>query len=524
MKKTGLVSSVGILMVVVILVLINLIANTTFTRLDLTEGKIFSLSKASKQVVAGLEEPLTVKVFASKNLSPQLNDVKRFVNDLLSGYQAYGKGNFRYEFIDPGTDEDLEKEAQNYRIPPFQENVWNKDKLELKKVYLGAVFLYGDKQQTIPTLQSTAGLEYNITSLIKKLSLQQEYTIGMLAGHGEPGQDLTGQLSSVLLSNYKVNEVKLDTDTPFEGIDALMIVGPEEKISMEDRVKIDQYIMNGGPVGWFYSPVKTDLQQARANDRMQSIDTWTSSYGFRINSDLVADINSSMINIQERRGFFTIQNTINYPFFPNVVTFNEDHVIVTNLDLISLFFPSSIDTSLAANKGITLTPLLYSGPQTMVQTGRYDINATKQVDVNQFTRQNIVLAAALEGPFKSYFAGGADFVADEDEPFEIPDGLLTEAPEGTRMFAIGNSNFIQDAYLSNPANIFLVLNVADWLVGDTDLIDLRSREISMRPLKDISEGQKAFWKYFNWFGPPLLAVIIGIVYMIVRKNRRYGES
>jgi len=524
MKKTGLVSSVGILMVVVILVLINLIANSTFSRLDLTEGKIFSLSKASKQVVAGLEEPLTVKVFASENLSPQLNDVKRFVNDLLSGYQAYGKGNFRYEFIDPGSDDELEKEAQSYRIPPFQENVWNKDKLELKKVYLGAVFLYGDKQMPIPTLQSTAGLEYNITSLIKKLSLQQEFTLGLLTGHGEPGQDVIGQLSQVLMSNYKVHEIKLDNENPFDGIDALFVVGPEEKISMEDRVKIDQYIMKGGPVGWFYSPVKTDIQQAKANDRRIGMDTWTSSYGFRINSDLVADINSSMINIQERRGFFTIQNTINYPFFPNVVTFNEDHVTVADLELISLFFPSSIDTSLAGNMGINLTPLMYSGPQSMVQTGRYDINATKQVDVNQYQRQNIVLAAALEGPFKSYFAGGAEFVADEEEPFKIPEGLINQAPEGSRMFVIGNSNFIQDAYLSNPSNLFLVLNVADWLVGDTDLINLRSREISMRPLKDISEGQKAFWKYFNWFGPPLMAVLIGIIYMIVRKNRRYGES
>jgi len=523
MKKFNLKSTIGILFIVVILVLVNLIANTTFSRLDLTEGKMFSLSKASKQVVSNLEEPITVKVFASKNLSPQLNDVKRFFNDLLSGYSAYGKGNFRYEFIDPGTDEALEKEAQSFRIPPFQENVWNNDKIELKKVYLGAVFLYGEKQEVIQTLQSTSGLEYNITSLLKRLTSQQEMTVGFLTGHGEPAFDVMGQCSNILKGNYNVKQVDLNSENPFNGIDALFIVGPEDKFNNEDMFKVDQYIMQGGSVGWFYSPVTTDLQQAQANDKRLGIDSWTSSYGFRINSDLVADVNSSMINIQERRGFFTIQNTVNYPFFPNIVTFNEDHSTVADLDMISLFFPSSIDTSIATQKGLKITPLMYSGPQSLVQSGHYDINATRQRDNALFNRSMLPLAVTLEGSFRSHFASAAGFVDDEDEPFEIPADMMNQSPDGSRMFAIGNANFIQDAYLSNPANIFLLLNVADWLVGDTDLIKLRSREISMRPLKEISNGQKQLWKYINWFGPPIIAIIIGLVYWQIRRNRRYGE-
>src|SRR3972149_207272 len=119
MKKTGIVSSIGILLVIGVLILLNLIANTRFFQLDLTEGKIYSLSQASKQVVSNLEDPLTIKVFASENLSAQLNDVKRYLNDLLAGYRAYGGGNLHYEFVNPGNDEELEKEAQGYRIPPF---------------------------------------------------------------------------------------------------------------------------------------------------------------------------------------------------------------------------------------------------------------------------------------------------------------------------------------------------------------------------------------------------------------------
>jgi len=537
-KRTSLHSTLGILLIAAILVLFNLIANTRFIRLDLTDGKVFSLSKASKQVVANLDEPLTIKVFASRNLSPQLNDVKRFLNDLLSGYSAYGKGNFRYEFIDPGSDDALEKEAAEYRIPPFQENVWNKDKLELKKVYLGMVMLYGDRQESIPRLQGGTGLEYNITSMIKRLTSQQDLTIGFLTGHGEPdifqqaqgrapGMDdaSISQAVSILQGNYKTTTVDLSVEAQVPAnVSALLIVGPSERIPDDHKLKIDQYVMRGGPVGWFYSPVTTNLQQGMASDLRLGLDDMTTSYGFRINNNLIADANSSLINIQQRQGFFTIQNTINYPFFPNIVTFAEDRIIVDNLETLNLFFPSSIDTTHDDAAGVRLTPLIFSGPQSMVQSGRYSINATQQFARGMFDRANLVLAAQLEGPFKSAFAGKELPADTSGAPIELAEPLIERAPDGSRMFVVGDGNFLQDSYLSNMQNVYLLLNAVDWLVGDTDLIRLRTREITMRPLKDISDNQKAVWKYFNWFGPPALTILLGVVLWQVRRNRRYGET
>ncbi|MCB2212477.1 Gldg family protein [bacterium] len=532
MKVSKIQTTVGVLLVVAILVLINLIANTRFMRLDLTEDKLFSLSDASKEVVQNLDEPLTVKVFASENLSPQLNDTKRFLNDLLSGYRAYGGGKFRYEFIDPGTDEALEQEAQNYRIPPFQENVWEKDELQLKKVYLGAVFLYEDRQETIPTLQGAAGLEYNITSLIKRLTNQQSQTVGFLQGHGEPDptqQQQPGmnaqagaiaQFGNVLQSNYGIENVNL-TDAPGvpDNIDVLMIVAPTEAIPEEDQMKIDQYIMDGGSVAWLLSTVNADLQNGTATAYRLGLDQMTRNYGFVVNPNLVADLNSSMINVQERRGFFTIQNTIKYPFFPNVNTFNENAIVVENIDMLSLFFPSSIDTTYAAEKNVNLTPVMYSGPRTLVQAGTFTINATQEWQDDLFTREHVVLGAMLEGPFPSAFSG----METDEGSVDMVGGGMT-APDGTRMFVMGDGRFIQDGYLTNPANVYMLLNAIDWLAGDTDLIALRGREFTMRTLKEISTAQKQVWKYVNWFAPPLLAILLGIVYWQIRRNRRYSEE
>ncbi len=524
MKKTSAYSTIGILLIAFILVVVNMIANTQFVRVDMTESKMFTLSKASKSVVAGLDDQVTVKVFASGNLPPQLNDIKRFLNDLLSGYKAYGKGNFHYEFVDPGNDEDLEKEAQNYRIPPFQVDVWSKDQREQKKVYLGAVFLFGDKQEPLQVIQSTAGLEYNITSIIKRLTQQQSYKIGFLTGHGEPSPfEQMANANTILESNYQVTTVDLTAeDSVPDDVDALLIISPQSEIPDAEKLKIDQFIMKGGPVGWFYNKVTADLQQAQARVLPLKIDAWTENYGFRVNDDVVADLKSGMISVQQRVGFFTMQNQINYPFFPIIQNFNKNHVVSGNIEVLTTFFPSSIDTS-NPGVGVEITPLLFSSDKSLVEAGRFNINAMRKFAENEFDRSFVPVAAAIEGRHFSYFASHDIPLDDEGNPLISEENLIKESPDSTRMLVVGDGSFIQDSYLTSMANVFMLLNAVDWLVDDTELIGLRTREVIMRPLKDISEGQKEIWKYFNWFLPPILVVVLGLIYWQVRRNSRKQE-
>ena len=116
-------SWVNILLFVVVLVLINLVAVQFFTRLDLTQGKVYTLSDASKKIVRGLDDKLVVKAYFSEDLPPPYNQNARYLKDQLDDYKAYGGGRFQYEFIDPGSEETLEQEAQSFQIPPVQVNV-----------------------------------------------------------------------------------------------------------------------------------------------------------------------------------------------------------------------------------------------------------------------------------------------------------------------------------------------------------------------------------------------------------------
>src|SRR5512139_2738532 len=101
-KKTWSIASVSTLLVVAaILIVINLIGLRLFARADLTENKIYTLSKASRNVVASLADRMTVKAYFTKDLPPPYNSNARYVKDALEDYRAYGGGNFHFEFVDP---------------------------------------------------------------------------------------------------------------------------------------------------------------------------------------------------------------------------------------------------------------------------------------------------------------------------------------------------------------------------------------------------------------------------------------
>ena len=159
-------------------VLINVAGITLFSRIDLTENRVYSLSQASKRVVSTLSEPLTIKVFFSKNLPAPYNNTERYLHDLLEEYAIHANRYFNYRFYDVSPHEtDLNAEAggnrqtaTNYGIYPVQIQNIEKDEVKFQKAYMGLVIIHGDMIEKIPTITSTDGLEYQLTTSIQKLN------------------------------------------------------------------------------------------------------------------------------------------------------------------------------------------------------------------------------------------------------------------------------------------------------------------------------------------------------------------
>lgn len=166
------------LLYIVVIVLINLAGRTLFLRLDLTQNEIYSLSPISRQVVATLTEPLSIKVFFTQKLPAPHNGTELYLRDLLKEYALHGNEQFNYRFYDVspesegiGDDARANRElARDYGINPVQIQLIEKDEVKFMQAYMGLVLIHGDIIERIPTLTSTDGLEYKLTTAIQKLN------------------------------------------------------------------------------------------------------------------------------------------------------------------------------------------------------------------------------------------------------------------------------------------------------------------------------------------------------------------
>jgi ABC-2 type transport system permease protein len=175
-KKSG--KYLKFIIYLVVIVLVNVAGITLFFRMDLTENKIYSISAVSKKVVATLSEPLTINVFFTKDLPSPHNNTERYLHDLLAEYGIHANKFFNYRFFDVNpeegeiTDETRENQqlASNYGIHPIQIQAIEKDEVKFQKAYMGLVLIHGDLIERIPTITSTEGLEYKLTTAIQKMN------------------------------------------------------------------------------------------------------------------------------------------------------------------------------------------------------------------------------------------------------------------------------------------------------------------------------------------------------------------
>jgi ABC-type uncharacterized transport system involved in gliding motility auxiliary subunit len=160
-----------------VVVLVNVAAVTLFFRLDLTRDRVYSLSALSREVVATLQEPLTVNVFFTRDLPAPYNTIERYLRDLLAEYALHANRHFNFSFhvMDPeggqaGQAAENQRLAQNYGIEPVQIQVVEQDEVKFKTAYMGMVLIHGDLVERIPAITNTDGLEYRLTTAIQKMN------------------------------------------------------------------------------------------------------------------------------------------------------------------------------------------------------------------------------------------------------------------------------------------------------------------------------------------------------------------
>ena len=96
----------------------------------------------------------------------------------------------------------------------------------------------------------------------------------------------------------------------------------------------------------------------------------------------------------------------------------------------------------------------------------------------------------------------------------------SETGNSSQLILISDSKFISDAGGGGaPENHIFVMNAVDYLFGDRELISLRSREITNRPLEELDDKEKSRWKWINILLPSILIIGFGFI-RIKRENNR----
>ncbi len=492
-----------IFLVAGILVLLNLLASRFFFRLDFTEDKRYTLSEATKNILEGLNEPVTISAYFSEGLPPNIDKTRRDFKEMLAEYATRSRGNIVYEFINPNEDPQTEQKAVQNGISPVVINVREKDQSVQKRAFLGAVLRYGEKKEIIPFVQPGSAMEYSLSSSLKKLTVDTKNLVGFIQGHGEPSTSMMQQAIEALNVLNEVEGVNLTDSTYLAKYQTLALIAPSDSIPQEHLQMLDEYLAGGGNMVIGINRVDGDLNQGRGNAVITGLETWLADKGITVNSNFIVDANCGSVSVVQQQGMFSFTSQVEFPYLPVFTNFTE-HPVTSGLETVIMQFASSLEFT--GDSALNYQPLVLSSEKSGTQNAPVFFNIQRDWGNNDFPLQNIVSAGVLEGR-----------IAGEND---------------SKMIVIGDGDFAvngqgQQAQQLSPDNVNLLVNSVDWLSDDTGLIELRTRGVTSRTLKQIEDGKKNFLKWLNVLLPVVLIIVYGLIRMqrnrIVREKRRMED-
>ncbi|HZY09692.1 MAG TPA: Gldg family protein [Bacteroidota bacterium] len=505
-----------------IIIFLNLISARMFTRIDLTTNKAYTLSDVTKELIESLEDDFVVKAYFSSELPPPYHNHRRVVHELLEEYRANSGGRVHYEFTNPLSDPEIERAAVREGVQPVQVKIIRNDQFQTEKAYVGLTFSYEDQHDKIPIVTTLDLLEYNITSCMKKVQTKQTRKIGILTGFSGPSLDKMKVLRSTLAKQYQISSVDITGGKAIpRDITSVLMIAPNRRFTDAEKFILDQFIMEGGRVGFFINMVAPDSQFIKGRYVDLNLDDMFDSYGWIINPDLVADARCERIQMKEDIEELTSGRESAYPLIPIAADFNQDHMIVRNLSQVMFYFVSSVDVRLASIRGVTGEELIRSSSKSKrYSDGQIVIDPRQNFAVETYTDRMIPLAATVEGSFRSMYARRSDAELQKIAGVRVDRSLIASKSPSTRVVVVGDGDFILDDYIRKHDNTSFTMNLVDWLVDDIVLTSIRARDVTPKPLNEVSENTRAMVKYMNFAGPPGIVVIVGIIRMGMKAARR----
>jgi ABC-type uncharacterized transport system involved in gliding motility auxiliary subunit len=493
----------------------TVIVSKLYFRLDITEDRIYTLSKGSLAITEKLKQPVTIKFYFSgslKNVPPVIKTYGNRVEEVLREYAGASQGKITVEVIDPKPDSDEEQWALNYGVTanPMPGG---------DSLFMGIVMIAGDKEGGIPYLdpRKEEFLEYDISEALVQLGAGAKQKLGILSSFpmnpeaAPQGMGPQGEKWAIVegLSNlFEVTTIQPNVTEIPAGIGTLLIVHPKG-LADGTLYAIDQFVMHGGRALIAVDPFsRIDAAFSRQmNPMMGGMPQFSSTlaklfdaWGIEFNpSEVVGDkLAATQINTGEEE--------LAYPYFLSLSDDNLSKNSKVTSQLKQILIAEGGALALKAGSAHKLDGILTTSEQSGMQNAMMASFQPPAEFAAQFKSDSKkrVLAGLLTGKFKSAFAGGAPADVTATRPH------LAESSGENMIFIIGDVDFLHDSnavdkmrfgqhVIMRPRNdnLNLVMNAVEFLSGNQDLISIRTSGRITRPFKKLQEIQQnaqARWK------------------------------
>lgn len=512
-----------VLLVAGIIIFINILITPMVLRIDLTQGKIYTISKSTKKIVKNLKSPITLKVYISdpEELPEEVISIRQDVLDLVDEFRKISGGNIAVEKINPTGNNKLTEEAYSYGIMPLQGGKIKQTQVDIKQYFAGIAIVYQDTFVTIPGIGDINNLEYEITAAIHKMTRDKVPLIGIVLGHDE---NLLDDIKEILKKQYEVRDI---TTTNLEKIpdsyDVLLVSGPKKDFSEKEQYMLDQFVMRGGKLVVLMDGAEINREFLMATPANTSMNSLIEPYGIKVNSDIVLDpVSNLLVPFQIRdQGGFGGRILMGYPPYPIILPkgLNKDSVITEKLPSLTLPFPSSLTIN-NKNSETKITELVKTTNKSFTIDANNAILAPDQLKSYPVKDQKAhTIAALMTGKITSAFQGKPIPKGDESIKESVKDKeFLSETTSGA-VLVIGSNRFIElDSLRLWPENFVLLANALDVMSQGEALVDIRSRGLANRPLNPIDEKTATWIKYGNILASLLLSLVVGGTMYFVRKR------
>ncbi|MEI6319561.1 MAG: GldG family protein, partial [Pseudomonadota bacterium] len=536
-----LMSPAGLALLFVALIAFNIVLSAVPARIDLTEGRVYTLSDGTRQVLAKLDAPVVLRFYYTQSgdtsVPVALNTFAKRVQDLLAEYVAASNGRLVLERLNPEPDSDAEDAATrdgiDALVTPNQEKFYLGLAIERRDAASAAATKGGGAAKgdgakashavAIPVLSPERErlLEYDITRAIAQAMQAQRPVIGVMSAipvFGRPMELMLGRLPTgpwiaiqELQRNFDVRPVPMESTRIPDEVKVLLVIHPRD-ISEAGEYAIDQFLMRGGRLIAFVDPYAYFDQQRNLENPLAGntasestfrklLDAWgyTMPTG-KIAADLTLASN---------------QNGRTMPTLLNVQgdAMNKDDLVIGQVGALTIPFPGWFDPIEGKSvPGLTATVLARTSPNSMlIDPIIATLTGVDAARGFQPSGKAHALALRLTGRFPTAFPDGPPKV-EATAPVPLRDGApsdpaptppppadpaahLAKATADAQVVLVSDIDMLADGVVVQiqesfgqqvrvpiNGNLDFLQSLVEAFAGDTALGALRSRAAFSRPL------------------------------------------